>query len=299
MSKLLDTWKAGRGLPDTLVIDGHVHIGEWPHNTTFHSVDEAVTESAAFMDANGVDAACVQGGGYMWAGADYRLGNDFLMAVCSRRPDRLIGFMSVNPNDTRQNVLAELDRTYAAGIRCIKLINAYQDNYPGDGPNLMAVYEYAADHRMLVFNHAWTAEVIRKISALFPDVDFIFGHYNGGQNEMLKQRPNVYANIWNYGNLGWLDRGIANVGAGKFLMGSDAFLNPMSLGIGPVVFAPISDEEKRMILGLNQARLLEKVEVLPKSIKEKYELSDLSQWSRPSRPVGGNGGGPPSPGKRK
>jgi hypothetical protein len=46
----------------------------------------------------------------------------------------------------------------------------------------------------------------------------------------------------------------------------------MSVGIGPVVFAPIPDEEKRMILGLTQARLLDKVAALPESIKERYKL---------------------------
>ena len=44
------------------------------------------------------------------------------------------------------------------------------------------------------------------------------------------------------------------------------------VGIGPVVFAPIPDEQKRMILGLTQARLLDKVGVLPMAIKKRYKL---------------------------
>jgi predicted TIM-barrel fold metal-dependent hydrolase len=263
---------SGCGLPDTLVIDGHVHVGEWPHNTTFHGIEAAIRESAAFMDANGVDLACTQGGGYMWAGADYRLGNDFLLDVCRGLPDRMIGFMSVNPNDTWQNIEAELDRCYDAGIRCIKLINAYQYNYPGDGPNLMQLYAYADEHNMLVFNHAWAPEVIRKVADRFPATDFIFGHYHAGCDPVLQSCSNVYANIWSYGSMGWLDRGIATVGAAKFLMGSDAFLNPMSLGIGPVVFAPVPDDEKRLILGITQARLLDKVQALPAWVKETYAL---------------------------
>jgi len=272
MSEILSNWTSGLGLPDVLVIDGHVHIGEWPRATTFHSPEEAAEESVAFMDANGVDAVCAQGGGYMWGGTDYRFGNDFLLEVCKKLPDRMIGFMSVNPNDTRKNLLAELDRMFDAGIRCIKLINSYQEHYPGDGPNLMAVYEYAAEHRMLVCNPSWTTDEMMKIAAEFPDTDFIFGHYGNRLDPVLKARPNVYANIWNLGSLGWLDRGIEHVGAEKFLMGSDAFLNPTSVGIGPVVFAPISDEHKRMILGLTQARLLDKVGALPAGIKERYKI---------------------------
>ena len=83
----------------------------------------------------------------------------------------------------------------------------------------------------------------------------------------MKKRGNVYANFWGLGPMGWLDKGIREVGAHKFMMGSDGFLNPMSVGIGPVVFADISDDEKRMVLGLNVARLLDKVGALPKVIK--------------------------------
>jgi predicted TIM-barrel fold metal-dependent hydrolase len=275
MSEILRNWAAGLGLPGILVIDGHIHIGEWRHAATFANADEAALESVASMDANGIDACCAQSGGHMFEGMDYRLGNDFLLAVCRRVPDRLIGFACVNPNDARRNILDELGRVYDAGIRAIKLINDYQENYPGDGPNLMAVYEFAARRGMIVFNHAWRENVIEKLSAAFPDTPFIFGHYGGGwQDALLKERPNVYANIWSVAPLGWLDRGIANAGAGKFILGSDGFLNPLSAGIGPVVFAAANDADKRSILGLTMARLLENAGALPAPLRRKLEEHD-------------------------
>jgi predicted TIM-barrel fold metal-dependent hydrolase len=266
-SRILTDWTRGTGLPGVLVIDGHVHVGEWPHATTFTSADEAGERSATFMAANGVDAFCAVGGGYMWEGADYRLGNDFLLDVWKRLPERMIPFLSVNPNDTWDRLGEELDRMCAAGVRCIKLINAYQENYPGDGPNLMRLYEYAAGHRMIVFNHHWTNEVVLKISRRFPSVDFIFAHYGPHLDPVLKDCDNVYSNIWSYWSMGVLDRAIESVGAGKLMMGSDAFLNPMSVGIGPVVFARASDDDKRAILGLNIARLLDKVGALPEGLR--------------------------------
>ncbi len=156
MSTILEQWAAGKGLSGGLVIDGHIHISEWPHATTFKDVDEAVEESQRTMDANGVDAICAVSGGYIWGKCDYRLGNDFLLAVWRKMPERLVPFLGINPNDSRENVLDELKRMDAAGVRCIKLLNYYQDNYPGDGPNLMALYQFAAEHSMLVFNHAWS-----------------------------------------------------------------------------------------------------------------------------------------------
>jgi predicted TIM-barrel fold metal-dependent hydrolase len=273
MSTILDLWQKGHGCPDTLVIDGHIHISEWPHATTFTNVDHAVDESIRSLDSNGVDAFCAVAGGYIFGNYDYRLGNDFLLAVWHRMPDRMIPFMSVNPNDTRQGVLAELKRMYGEGIRAIKLINAYQGNYPGDGPNLMALYEFAEEHHMLVFNHMWSDKEIRIIAQQFQGVDFIFAHYFGDyQDDVMNTFANVYTNIWWYDHIGWLDQGIQKVGAHKFMMGSDGFLNCLSVGIGPVVFADISEDDKRLILGLTTARLLEKVGILPKGIKEKYNL---------------------------
>lgn len=274
MNTIKDNWMAGRGLPDTLVIDGHIHIGDWPHAATFRSAEEAADESRRWLDSNGVDAFCAVSGGYIFGIADYRLGNDFLLDVWRRLPDRLIPFLGINPNDSRANVLAELKRMTDAGVRCIKLLNHYQRNYPGDGPNLMALYDYAAEHRMLVFDHAWSNAEILKISGQFPDTDFVFGHYGSDQDPVLKSRSNVYANIWGYGPLGGLDRAFKEVGAGKFMMGSDGFLNSLSVGIGPVVFADITDSEKRQILGLTMARVLDRAGALPPALRDAWRRSE-------------------------
>ena len=96
--------------------------------------------------------------------------------------------------------------------------------------------------------------------------ELVSGLENRDQDQVLLEYPNVHTNIWNYGSRGWLDRGIAKVGARKFMFGSDGFLNSLSVGIGPVVFGEMSDDEKRGILGLNVARLLNSVAALPASL---------------------------------
>jgi len=267
MSQILKAWQEGRGFPDLLVIDGHTHVGAWPHGACFNSVEDAATGAVAAMDANGVDAACVLSGGHLEPGADYTIGNDDLLRLVGMVPDRLIGFAHVNPNDHTENILKELERVERAGLRCIKLLNAYQHGYPGDGPNLMEVYRFAEAHNMLVINHWWTVEELSKISAQFPGVDFIMAHYGSGHDALLKERPNVHANIWTLGSLGFMECAIRSVGPQKLMFGSDAFMNPMSVGIGLVVYADIPDEHKRMILGENMARLLDKVGALPGALK--------------------------------
>ena len=219
------------------------------------------------MDANGVDAVCAVGGGYMWGGSDYTVGNDRLYYWWQALPERIVPFFNINPNDSPEGVDKELNRMYDRGMRCIKLINSYQEQYPGDGPNLMKVYEFAADRNMIVFNHHWSYEELDFLAERFSEMPFIGAH--GAPLPLLKKYDNVYTNIWTYGKMGWLDSNIAEVGAHKFMFGSDAFMNPMSVGIGPVVYAPVTDEERRRMLGLTAARLLDEAGALPGSIKDR------------------------------
>ncbi|MDP6361200.1 MAG: amidohydrolase family protein [Planctomycetota bacterium] len=269
MSTILENWQAGLGFPNVLAIDGHIHVHDWPHGANFNSVDEMAEGAVAYMDANGIDGCCVLSGGYMGSGCDYTVGNDILIELVGRLPDRLIGFLSVNPNDREQNILAELKRVEQAGIRCIKLLNSYQQSYPGDGPNLMALYRFASDHNMPVINHHWPADILLRIAEEFPTVDFIMAHYGGGAYDLLNARPNIHANIWGLGALGFLEKAVQTIGPDKFMFGSDGFMNPVSVGIGPVVYADITDEDKRKILGLNVARILDKAGALPQELKEK------------------------------
>jgi uncharacterized protein len=270
MNTILEQWKSGNGLQDELVIDGHIHIGAWSHAETFRNADEAASESVRYLDAHGIDAFCSLGGGYMHGLADYHIGNDFLLEVWRKMPERLIPFLSLNANDSIENLRKEMNRMYDAGVRCIKLINAYQANYPGDGPNLMAAYEFAEEHKMPVINHSWTDREIRKIAGTFKSVDFIFAHYGGGfQDAVMQDYSNVNANIWVYGRMGWLDKGIKKLGAKRFMLGSDGFLNSLSVGIGPIVFANASDDDKRLMLGLNLSKMLDIAGALPDSLKSR------------------------------
>ena len=271
MSEILDRWRAGEGLGDVLAIDGHTHVGEWPHGANYESMDQMQAGVSAVLDAHGVDAACVMSGGTMWGGTDYRVGNDLLLELWRRLPEQVIPFAHVNPNDAREEILAELARVYRAGVRGIKLINAYQ-GYPGDGPNLMAVYEFAAERGMVILNHSWTNEELAMLAERFVRLDLICGHYGRRLDPLLRRYPNVHANIWSLNPLGVVEAAFREVGPEKFLLGSDAFMNPMSVGIGLVVYADIPDAHKRMILGANQARILDRVGALPDALRGRLRV---------------------------
>jgi predicted TIM-barrel fold metal-dependent hydrolase len=270
-SDILAAWKEGRGLPGVVVIDGHVHLGDWPSHETFATEAEVPEQAARIMDANGVEAVCAVAGGHMMTGGDYRLGNDRLLRWWKALPERIIPFFLVNPNDRREAVLDECRRMLDSGMRAIKLINAYQEAYPGDGPVLMAVYEFAARNSMILFNHHWSHRELDTLAPQFPDTPFICAH--GAPPDLLLKHRNVYGNMWSYGPMGWLDRVIAEAGPGKIMMGSDAFMNAATVGIGPVVHAPVTDADRRLMLGVTVARLLDRAGILPRTLKEKLRGS--------------------------
>lgn len=265
MKTILENWKAGHGFPDMLIIDGHVHFDAGFIGPVWETRPQAADYALRVMDANGVDAVCIVGGGFYGPGNDYTRGNDDLLEFCRIAPERFIGFAHFNPNDCAAGLDGELNRAFQMGFRCIKLINSYQQDYPGDGPQMMRIYRFAAKHNMLILNHAWRPEVLERIVREFPSVNFITGHWFTHETLRL---PNVYCNMWGLLSAGVLAQGVKEYGAEKFLFGSDAFLNPISVGIGLIVHADISDDDKRKIFGLTQARLLHTVGALPRCLQK-------------------------------
>lgn len=173
-------------------------------------------------------------------------------------------------DDDKAGVRAELDRVRQMGFLCFKLINASQQNYPGDGPNLMQVYRFAAENNRLVLNHYGEPDVLERISKEFTAVQFIAGHFY--PNSVL-ERSNVYCNMW--GLPGWIEDAVRRYGAEKFMVGSDGFMNPLCSGIGQVVYLDIPDVDKRSILGLNVARLLNAVGALPSVLHGKMAANSV------------------------
>jgi len=189
MRNILQTFLEGDGFPNELVIDAHTHIGRGFDGS--QHIENAAQRALTRMDAVGIDASCVMGSQYLIEG-DYREGNNDLLWLHQHYPDRFVCFTNINPHDKLENVLIELQRMYDIGIRGIKLINAYQ-NYPSEGAVLWALYEFAAEHKLIVLNHSWgSGETIDRIASTFPDMTMIIGHHTDSADDLLKKFPNLF-----------------------------------------------------------------------------------------------------------
>jgi len=142
-----------------------------------------------------------------------------------------------------------------------------------DGEEYRVMWELARKYKLPIMSHTWaltsnpkqkysTPERFVRYLEEFPDVTFIFGH-SGGRTpgiklaaEIGKTHKNAYFDMaGDIYNRHFVEFMVRNVGADHFLVASDINWYELSVQMGMVLGANISDEEKKLILGENAARI--------------------------------------------
>ncbi|HVC34009.1 MAG TPA: amidohydrolase family protein [Chloroflexota bacterium] len=253
--------RALRGLPldGVLVIDDHIHLG--PH-AGFYQPNSSAAALVRTMDRIGIDQACVFS--TLAVVSDMRGGNDLSLAAARAFPDRLLAYAVPDPNQPEQ-VKDELQRCLDAGARGIKF-HTQLHGYPFDGPRYEPAFELADAHRLPLISHGvGSPETLRRVARAYPGAHFIVAHVGAGGagapgDALLRvaaEEPNVYLDVASsVARFGAFAEVVRVVGAGKVLYGSDTPWMCFTHQIGRVLLAPISEDDKRRILGQNLATLL-------------------------------------------
>lgn len=244
----------GRKLDVEFVLDAHTHIGgtsKW-----YHLPDASTEGMVVEMDRIGVDQAIT----FSFAGAtsDFVYGNDTVAAEVRKYPERFVGFATVNPH-YHADMKQELERCKANGLRGIKLIADYQ-RYPREGPGLFPAYEFAHEHSWIMLNHNWgTPDFLDRLAETFSDACFIIGHYFGPMYaDVVSRRENVFQCTCAALNFADVETMVDTMPVEKIVFGSDFTDLPIMFSMGPILYAHISDDDKRKILGLNGKAMLER-----------------------------------------
>lgn len=173
---------------------------------------------------------------------DLTYGNDALLALQRQHPDRIRGYVTVNPNYTA-HARAEIARCLDAGMVGIKLAASRR----ATDPLLDPICELAAERGVPVLHHVWQhrggrdwpgqeasdgAELCA-LAARHPKVRFILAHIGGGgdwQHSLAAVRggdpggstANVYIDLSGSGvDGGMLEACVDAVGPGRLLFGTD------------------------------------------------------------------------------
>jgi hypothetical protein len=247
---------AGAPLTEAVVIDAHAHLGDDPG---FPFVDSSPAAMVATMDRIGVAVACVSSIPAIYGQA--ARGNTELLAALDQFPDRLFGYAVVDigyPERTE----AELERCRAGGMRGVKVHSV--SGLPYNHDNYVPVYDFAQAHRLPLLAHTWSADELDQLEPQFsrcPDVNFVLGHSGAAVREHYVRLGHEYPNVFLELCFSVCPRGLVEyfVGEGlasKLLWGSDCIFMSMEQQIGRVIFAQISEADKRLILGETAARVV-------------------------------------------
>lgn len=279
--------KAALGLPldDIPIIDAHDHLGKW--GTFYIPRGGTIGQMLACAARLGISKLCIAA--HASIGPDYLYGNDRVYDAIQKYPDKVIGYVTVNPNYP-EDMKHELARCFVRkGFRAIKFHPACHGQAP-DCRNYTPAYEEAERRDCPVLIHVWgrsDVEAADRAASRFPDVKIILAHTGGDPEAMpaaldvISRHENVYGDLAlsapPQGNVEWLVR---EVGARKIIFGTDMpFVDP-GAGLARVAMADISPDEKKDIFARNIMRLmhLEDCSGPAPCMPEKSQLSEKDGW---------------------
>jgi predicted TIM-barrel fold metal-dependent hydrolase len=259
-----------RGWQEMRKIDAHMHLNGGNYRWGWRDNREVI-EAA---DALGIDQLCcsipITGG--RWAEPEeVRAVNDAVLAAMRRWPERILGYCFVIAGYHDQS-LQEIDRCLDAGMIGIKLYNQYKYS----DPVVFPIAEKAIERGVPILGHAGhctdavtraaqpnisDAADFRELARRYPELILIEGHLGGGGDwewtiKMLRDCPNVYLDT-SGSNVDdpMIEMAIAELGHKRLLFATDM---TMEGGVGKILSAEMSDEQREDIFWRNMRAILER-----------------------------------------
>jgi uncharacterized protein len=247
--------KAGTPLTDCVVIDAHAHLGPYGQIPYVDSTPEGLIWA---MDRLGIDRAQVSA---TWGfQGEPRLGNDYLLEAMRKFPGRIAPYMSLRIGYP-EGLLAEAERCYAAGMRAVKVYHNGDTYVRYNHAHYDALYGFANDRELPLLAHTWGADQLEHMRPgieKYDRVKWMLAHTGAADVEtyieFAHEYPHVYLETcFSLAPRGMLERLVAEAPLPKLLWGSDQVFMSAAHQLGRVLFAQITPEQKRAILGENAA----------------------------------------------
>jgi predicted TIM-barrel fold metal-dependent hydrolase len=200
---------------------------------------------------------------------DVTLGNDAMLDLCAREPNRVRMFTTVNPNYTG-HACAEIERCTSRGAIGIKLLASRRADYRLLDP----IAALAAEQRLPVLHHVWqhrtrewpSQEIsdgadLARLAARHPRASFILAHIGGGGDyahtfAAVRDVPNVFPDLSGSGvDRGMLDAAVEALGAERLLWGSDLTMCTGLAKLRALEVIGLGNDEIEAIRWKNSARL--------------------------------------------
>ena len=252
-------WEEGR-LADCPILDFHAHMHDWSALFLPRCQPEDMLRT---MDACNVVMALFCGHVTLSVPA---VGEALDMEVVKRFPDRFRAYHAVMSNHLDSE--ADLERMESNRDVFVGL-KFHPDTYgvPLSDPRHEPYWRYADERGLLVLSHTWGhsdkdgPEEVEKVVREYQNLVFIAGHsfhdeWERGP-ELVERHPNLYLELTAVlDNRGALDMFVERCGSERILFGTDLPWFSTHHGIGAVLSAEMSDEDRRNIFYRNGEKLL-------------------------------------------
>lgn len=246
---------------DCPVIDTHAHFGPFqaiyfPRHRPEQVIDTMDRCGARWMFMSGHQAL-----------VDTERGNAEIAAVVAEYPDRFRGWWVLNPNYP-ERMREELDGFEAIdGFVGFKLHpNMHETPLTDDA--YTPAFEYADARRLPILSHTWAGKGMssyREVAAVaekYPAVRFLMGHAGYGDwdesAKVARDHEHVYLELTAaYSVRGSLEIMCEYAGSRKITFGTDHPWFDPHYGIGCILSAYMTDEDRRNILYRNAQKLFD------------------------------------------
>lgn len=246
------------GVDGFRVWDSHAHLGPWyrcPYPVydaagTVKRMDEIGVERIVMSDIRAVES-------------DPEGGNARVVEACAQFPGRIYGYAGYAPSKYAEN-LARFERFLEQpGMVGIKL-HCESHQTPPDSPQYYPAYELAHERHLPLLTHGLLApEVLREVLTELPHMVYIAAHHGAVAPETIQP----YIALANEVPSFYLDatdsrmrreafaRLVRQMPIEQIVAGSDFPIMDFPYQLGRVLYADISEEDKKKILWENPSRI--------------------------------------------
>lgn len=262
-----------------MIVDFHTHV--FPEELAaralhklLHAIDylyDTVTDGTVSdllrrMDEWGIDVSVVQP--VVTRPAQVHTINTWAHSICS---DRLVSFGAIYPQG--DDYKAQIDEVVLLGLKGLKFHPEYQ-NFMVDDERMLRVYDYALERGLVLLFHAGFdpgfkppfksspqqfARVIKALQGGVIVAAHLGGHAQWDDVEEHLVGTNIYLDTsmgFEYYSSEQFMRIVKNHGAHKILFATDSPWSKAQTELEHLRALPLSEEEKRAILGENAQQIL-------------------------------------------
>ncbi len=256
--------QAADARPKAMIWDAHGHLGG------ARSPEESIARSLRYADRMGIDRVVVSMGMsfvYDPSPEELRRQNDEVLRAVRFAPDRVFGFVYVNPKHVKAS-LDEIDRCVRDGPMVgVKLWVAMRCNEA----NLDPIVRHAVELKAPILQHTYlkitgnlpgesTPADLVELARRHPDASFLCAHTGADWERgirWIRGVKNVWADVCGSDpTAGMVEMAVRELGAERVVYGSDFPGRSFASQLAKVTSANLPETARRLILGENLRRLL-------------------------------------------